>query len=445
MEKIHPTTVVIFGATGDLFRKKLSAALLDLFSRDFLPKKFRIVAFSRRPWSREEFHKFMRETFASNAVKVPIETIDRFLKSVYYVEGDLNNLESYNKVAQLLSELDAKAGVCTNKLFYLATPPTAYEGILKNISASGLAIPCAPSKDQGETGWTRILIEKPFGSDLKTAREIDLLLSELFSENQIFRIDHYLAKETVQNILTFRFVHSLLERNWNNKFIDRVEVKLLEKNDVGIRGSFYDGLGALRDVGQNHLLELAALVAMEKPVSTGAVALQRARGDVLSKFKIWSGKDALAIRGQYNGYLEEAGVDKNSKTETYFKVKLALPTKRFKGVPFILESGKALLESRAEVIVYFKKPISSFCVEDVCQIPDKFVVFKLHPDEIVKPKVDSLGAYEKVLSDAILGDQTLFISTDEVLAEWKIVRDIFKVWQLSKMVKYEKGIMPNIK
>ena len=403
------------------------------------------MAFSRRPWNREEFHNFMREILKNEISRLSSEVIEGFLKTVFYVEGDFEEIQSYHSVAKLLSELDTKSGVCMNKLFYLATPPTSYEGILKNISVSGLAIPCAPSKDQSETGWTRILIEKPFGSDLKTAREIDLLLSEFFSENQIFRIDHYLAKETVQNILTFRFVHSLLERNWNNKFIDRVEVKLLEKNDVGIRGSFYDGLGALRDVGQNHLLELAALVAMEKPVSIGAVALQRARGNVLSKFKIWNGKDALAIRGQYNGYLEEAGVAKNSKTETYFKVKLALPTKRFKGVPFILESGKALSESRAEVIVYFKKPISSFCVEDVCQIPDKFVVFKLHPDEIVKPKVGSLSAYERVLFDAILGDQTLFISTDEVLAEWKIVKRIFEKWGSQKLIKYPKGEMPKIK
>ncbi len=445
MIKIHPTTVVIFGATGDLFRNKLAPAFLDLFAKNLLPKKFRLVAFSRRPWSRDEFHNFLREILKNKMSGLSSEVIEGFLKTVYYVEGDFEKIESYHSVAKLLSELDAKSGVCMNKLFYLATPPTSYEGILKNISGSGLAIPCAPSKDQGETGWTRILIEKPFGRDLKTAQAIDRLLGELFTEKQIFRIDHYLAKETVQNILTFRFAHSLIEKNWNKKYIDRVEIRLLEKQDVGTRGIFYESLGALRDVGQNHLLELAALVAMEKPASTDAESLQKSRADVLKNFKIWEDSGALSVRGQYVGYPEQAGVSKDSKTETYFKVKLSLPTKRFKGVPFILESGKALPESKAEVSVYFKEPISSFCHEDVCQIPDSVVTFKLHPDEIVKPKVGSLGAYERVLSDAILGDQTLFISTDEVLAEWKIVKRIFEKWESQKLIKYPKGEMPKIK
>lgn len=476
MEKTHPTTFVIFGATGDLFRKKLAPALLNLFVSGSLPNFFRVVAFSRRPWNDAEFRNFFSEILGEKASTVAPEILKKFLEHVFYAEGDFDNEASYKKVAEMLTRFDNDAEVCMNKLFYLATPPTSYEIILKHISASGLAIPCAvPADGAFSAGWTRILIEKPFGSDLENARRIDLMLGKLFSEEQIFRIDHYLAKETVQNILTFRFANALFEPVWNRHYIERVEIRLFEKGDVGTRGSFYDGLGALRDVGQNHLLQLSALVAMENPVESGASALRKKRAGALAKFKLWGGKDAVAIRGQYDGYTAEAGVAPNSQTETYFKIKLALPNSRFKGVPFILESGKAFSESKAEVAVYFKQAVGGLCPAGICPTPGNVITFHIQPKETIslsywakKPGLEfvlesqelalsnraaapmtigtplalSLGAYERVLIDAIRGDQTLFTSTAEVLAEWRIVHSIFQKWHASELTKYPKGTPP---
>jgi glucose-6-phosphate 1-dehydrogenase len=467
MEGDNPTTIVIFGATGDLFRKKLAPALFRLFTSGGLPKFFRVVAFARRPWSDLDFRKFLSEALLKEMPSSP-QILNEFIERVRYVEGDFNSLPSYRKVAELLSEIDMETQVCANKLFYLATPPSFYEVILKSISDSGLSIPCAPVSDGASSGWTRILIEKPFGSDLKNARRLDLMLEKLFGEDKVFRVDHYVAKETVQNILTFRFANAIFEPVWNRKYIERVDVKIFEKKDVESRGNFYDGLGALLDMGQNHLLQLAALVAMDNPVEQSALALRKKRADALAKFRLWEGAGALAVRGQYEGYLKEEGISKDSTTETYFKVKLALPNKRFKGVPFTLEHGKALSESKVEISVCFKQAAEGMCPAGICPYPGNAITFRIQPNETIsllywakKPGIDflleprelvlargesantdALGAYGRILVDAIRGDQTLFTSTDEVMAEWKIVRDIIKKWNGSELVKYKKGTMP---
>ncbi len=456
--KTIPTTFVIFGATGDLFRQKLSLALLNLFSGGALPEFFRVVAFSRRPWKDEEFRNFVRETLAGKIAHVPSDIFEQFLKNILYVEGDLGNLESYQKLVELLGRLDGEIGVCMNKLFYLATPPAHYEMILESISTSGLAIPCAPTKKGGETGWTRILIEKPFGSDLENAQALDKKLATLFSESQIFRIDHYLAKETLQHILKFRFIEGLLESFWNREYIDRVEVLLFEKGVVGARGAFYDAIGALRDVGQNHALQMAALVAMERPSQFNAEAIRGSRAEAIAAFS--SDEKAAPdsfLRGQYEGYLSEVGVRPNSETETYFKVELTSTGGRFRGVPFILESGKGLPESKGEIGVYFKNFVEASVNGENIRV--QVVKFKISPKEEIALVSDSEqeflvttynasengrknDAYEKVLLDAIKGDQTLFTLTEEVLAEWRIVHEIFKKWEKIPLVKYEKGTMP---
>ncbi len=462
MVATNPTTIVIFGATGDLFRKKLAPALFNLHLSGELPMVFRIVAFSRRPWGDEEFRKFFGETLAEKSPNASGEVLKKFLEHVFYTEGDLENADSYSKLSGLLAKFDKEQSVCMNKLFYLATPPNFYETILKHISDSGLAIPCAPTKDGGETGWTRILIEKPFGSDLENARRLDALLGKLFSENQIFRIDHYLAKETLQHILKFRFSEGLFEPFWNGDYIEEVSVVFLEREGVGGRGAFYDSLGALRDVGQNHCLQMTALVAMEKPENFSAEAIRAKRAGVLKDFKIF-GDDisTTAIRAQYEGYQDEKGVAKNSATETYFKIKLALSGKRFRGIPFILEAGKGLSESKVEIKVSFKKPVEVPVAGKL--ILAEAVKFKIQPkeeisiicpscapDEISFPtdKIANgerkIDAYEKVLLDAVLGDQTLFTSTDEVVAEWNIIMPILLAWRkvVTPLLTYAKGEMP---
>lgn len=471
MHTTNPTTIVVFGATGDLFRKKLAPSLLNLSVNGQLPNFFRIVAFSRRKWSDDEFRNFLKESLVAVAPKVSQEIINTFLGKVFYTEGDFNTFESYEKVGKILARLDKESGVCTNKLFYLATPPAFYENILEHISTSGLAIPCAPSKGVETVGWTRILIEKPFGNNLDNALRLDKMLGKLFTENQIFRIDHYLAKETVQDILTFRFANAIFEPVWNRRYIERVEVKILEKGGIGSRGNTYDTLGALRDVGQNHLLQLLALVTMENPVNSTASALRKKRADVLGRFRLWKGKGALTLRGQYDGYLSENGVASNSETETYFKTIVELPNRLFKGVPFILESGKGLGESKVEVIVSFKQEADGMCPAGVCPYPGNQITFKIQPEETIslmywakEPGLDfalesreltlthpssilptnSLGAYERVLVDAIRGDQTLFASTDEVVAQWKIVHEIIKKWSKVGLQKYRMGQSPDI-
>ncbi|MBU6390298.1 glucose-6-phosphate dehydrogenase (NADP(+)) [Patescibacteria group bacterium] len=448
--KINPTTFVIFGATGDLFRKKLAPASWRLFQGGLLPQVFRVVAFSRRPWDDAEFRDFFKEVFGAAAGAAPPKHLSDFLSRVFYVEGDLNTSAGYEKMAERLGEFDTEVGVCMNKLFYLATPPSSYETILRHISLSGLAIPCDPTKDGGEPGWTRILVEKPFGSNANEADSIDRLLAELFSENQIFRIDHYLTKEVLRDIITFRFADGIFEQVWNGKHIREVSVQLLEKGDASGRGAFYDALGALRDVGQNHALQMAALVAMEKPESIAGEAVRRSRASPLQSFVC-----TKSFRAQYEGYKKEKGVAPGSTTDTYFKLELALGSPRWQGVPFILESGKCLPESRAEITVTFKKP-EKFAMNGVINAAQS-IHFKIQPEEEItiltkegkripfvsaksgKKKTD---AYEQVLLDAVLGDQTRFTSTEEVQAEWRIITPILDSWRNLPLTQYCCNTMP---
>ncbi len=321
------------------------------------------------------------------------------------------------------------------------------------------------------TGWTRILIEKPFGRDIRSAKRIDEMLGKLFEEKQIFRIDHYLVKETLQNILTFRFANAIFEPVWNRKYINKVDVKIFESGLIGSRGSFYDGLGALRDVGQNHMLQMIALITMENPADGEVSSVRKNRFNVLSKIKLLKGKEALAVRGQYDGYLSEQGVSPDSQIETYFKIKLVLNNSRFREVPFTLEGGKGFSESKVEVDIHFKEAVGNFCPGGICPSPGNLIRFRIQPNENItlqywakKPGLEfaleqkelvlssspvskdsnSLDAYERVLIDAIRGDQTLFTSTEEVMAEWKIIHQVLKKWKASELLKYIVGKTPEV-
>lgn len=450
-----PTVFIIFGITGDLSGKKLLPSLLNLYVKKLLPKDFAIVGFSRRSFNREEFREFIRSHMKVRPGQYREEEIKHFIDHMYYEQGLFDNSQSYTSLALRLKVIDENFEQCSNKLFHLAVSPNFYETILEHLSNSGLTIPCGPDE-----GWTRILVEKPFGNDVDTAKKLDKKLGTLFDEEQIFRIDHYLAKETLQNILAFRFNNSLFEPLWNSHHIDAVHIKLIEKDGIDTRGGFYDDVGALKDVGQNHILQMLALVAMEAPKNFDANSIRKERAKILSLLKPFTDKTIkkMANRGQYDGYINEKGVKRNSQTETYFRLETYIENNRWKGVPFYLESGKGLNESKSEIDIYFKNEHD----------PERqnILTFRIQPDEGIKirffvktpgfdtateskilkfkysdhPTLQTLpDAYERVLYDAIKGDQTLFTSTDEVLHAWKFITPILSLWKAIPLNIYKKG------
>ena len=311
----NPLTLVIFGATGDLYQSKLAPSLFNMFSTGLLPNDLNIIGFARKPLTDSDFQDLTKDAIFLKNKNPETKKIQDFLSCLKYIRGDLENLESFKSLGEKLSAEDYKKGFCTNKLFYLAVPPSLYEVIFKNIALAGLTVPCAPDVSDKEEKWTRVLVEKPFGKDIKDAERLDAMLGELFDESQIFRIDHYMAKEILQNILTFRFSNSSLEPTWNKENIEKIRIIFHYAKTVEKRGSFFDGVGMLRDVGQNHMLQMLALIAMEDPSKSNG-EIHRVRQKVLEKTKLVS--EAEIIRGQYEGYLMENGVKSDSNTETFF-------------------------------------------------------------------------------------------------------------------------------
>lgn len=461
-----PTIFVIFGATGDLAQRKLIPALLDLYARGYLPERYYITGFSRRQFSQDGFREFMFAAIENKKHSHSKEIIDEFLNNVSYVAGDFGELTVYEEIARELSRIDDAFGMCSNKLFYLAVPPNYYEGIFNNLSKSDLTIPCG-----GEgNGWTRVLVEKPFGRDIDTAAKLDQMLGQLFKEEQIFRIDHYLAKETLQNILTFRFSNALFEPLWNSKYIEKVEIQLFETLGIEGRGSFYDPIGALRDMGQSHMLQMLAFIAMDDPAMLDANVIREKRSEVLHKLETIDVSDC--IRGQFKGYLEEKGVAAGSETETYFKVRALINSSRWKGVPFILENGKQMNETKTEIKVYFNSSASCLCPPGEDHNHQNILTFRIQPDEGISvlfwakkpgfefgleskelsfkykdsPDTKALPLpYERVLYDCIRGDQTLFASTKEITASWNFITPILEGWRTGDLLMYDKGTRgPNI-
>ncbi|TSC82396.1 MAG: glucose-6-phosphate 1-dehydrogenase [Parcubacteria group bacterium Gr01-1014_20] len=458
-----PTSLIIFGATGDLSEKKLLPAIFDLYLKNLTPPKLKILGLSRRELTDEEFKNFTKEAIRVKRPGAKEEDLTEFLRTLSYLSGYFDQTKSYSAVGEKFLKFDEEFGECSNKLFYLAVPPAHYEKIFKKLAKTGLTIPCA-----GEGGWTRILVEKPFGNDLKNASKLEKILGRLFDETQIFRIDHYLAKETIQNILTFRFSNVLFEPIWNAQSIEKVELKFLEKNDASKRGEFYEEIGALRDVGQNHLLQMLAAITIENPESLSSSSLRNERTKILKAIKPIRGKDVdlYTARGQYQGFRKEKGVSPHSRVETYFLIKLFVENSRWKNVPFILESGKALKESLAEIAVYFKKTKTCLCPPNSDEKHQNILKFNIQPKEGItvkfwakepgfsfnlKPQILSFSyghskikdkipdAYERILYDCIRGDQTLFASTEEVRASWEFITPILESWHRSKLHTYKKG------
>lgn len=449
-----PTILVVLGATGDLMRKKIIPALYHLYRSGALPEKFQVIAYSRRDLTDALYHQTVRQSLESYyRGELAVENLDQFLALFSYQQGQFEELADYHALGERLGRLDKQWRICTNKLFYLSVPPAHYQVIFQHLKESGLTDPCGP-----EEGWTRVLVEKPFGDDLTTARQLDIKLAELFKEEQIYRIDHYLAKEMLQNILAFRFSNNLYEQSWSNQFIERIEIRLLEKLGVEDRGSFYDKVGALRDVGQNHLLQMLALITMEHPQSLDATAIRARRAEALDHLGIMSPADVASktFRAQYEGYKHISGVEPDSTTETYFRLETAIDSPRWRGVPITLEAGKRLGEAVKEIVITFKHPMPCLCPPDSGHHYQNRIIMQLEPKEGIwvhfwakKPgfsldmeertfdfvlhgqseRSQYVAEYAKLLVDAIAGDQTLFVSTEEITRMWAAIDPIVQEWK----------------
>lgn len=466
--------LVILGATGDLTRRKLVPALFSLYQQKLLPTKFKIVAFARRDKSSEEFRQNMLEALQKHAgiPEKSTELVDRFLQNIDYFKGDFNTLEAFESLAVRLTEIEQAENIPQNHLFYLATPPSTYENIIEHIGTAGLA--------QTPDGWTRIIIEKPFGQDLDSAKKLGLVVSQVFNEDQVYRIDHYLGKETVQNILVFRFANGIFEPIWNRRYVDHVQITVAESIGMEGRGAFYQETGILRDILQNHLLQLLSLVGMEPPSTFEANAVRDEKVKVLYAVQPLTTKevDQNVIRAQYSkgslwgesvpAFWEEDGIPQDSTTETYVSMKLFLNNWRWAGVPFYVRTGKRLPKRVTEIAIYFKSaPLQIFGTAKK-DVTSNMLALNIQPDEGIALKFDSKvpgpsgkirpvtmdfrygtsfgekapDAYERLLLDAMIGDSTLFTRADESEMAWELVDPILQRWQelgQTKMPLYKAG------
>ena len=445
-----PTILVVFGATGDLMARKIVPSIFHLWRNDLLPNQFRVVGFSRRDWSDEDFRSHVKTILAE---KYPdAADVEAFLALFIYQRGTFAEAEAYRSLADVSAGIASSWDACANKLFYLAVPPENYETILHNLAESKLTAPCSEAE-----GYTRVLIEKPFGHDVASSKQLDELLATLLREEQIYRIDHYLAKELLQGILAFRFHNDLLESEWDRSAIERIDISLLETLGAENRGAFYDRVGTLRDVGQNHLLQMLALVTMEKPESLEADAIREARARLLAQLRPLRADEVArhTYRGQYDGYRAIHDVADDSRTETYFKLQTTMTGPRWAGVPVTLESGKRIgITPLKQIVVTFRHRQPCLCGKSKTHLRNR-VVFTLEPNDEIKitfwakrpgfdyeveqrtfdfslyektEKLQYVEEYAKLLYDAVLGDQTAFVSTDEVRAMWTFVDPIIDVW-----------------
>ena len=454
-----PSTLVIFGVTGDLSRKKLMPAVYDLANRGLLPPGFGLVGFARRDWADEDFEQEVHDAVRQHARTPFHEDVWRQLKvGIRFVQGEFHDDGAFDTLKRVLHDLDRDRGTMGNHAFYLSIPPNTFPLVTEQLRRSGLATPAPGS-------WSRVVIEKPFGSNLTTARELNDVVESVFPPDSVFRIDHYLGKETVQNILALRFANQLYEPIWNADHVDHVQITMAEDIGVGGRAGYYDGIGAARDVIQNHLLQLLALTAMEEPVSFAAADLRAEKEKVLSAVALPADLATAAARGQYAGgwqggekvlgFLEEEGMNPESQTETYAAVRLQINTRRWAGVPFYLRTGKRLGRRVTEIAVMFKRaPQYLFAESQTSALGQNALVIRVQPDEGVTirfgSKVPGAGmqvrdvtmdfgyghafteaspeAYERLVLDVLLGDPPLFPRHEEVELSWKILDPIEEYW-----------------
>jgi glucose-6-phosphate 1-dehydrogenase len=466
----EPCALVVFGITGDLARKKLLPAIYDLANRGLLPTNFALLGFARRDWADQDFAELSRDAAREHA-RTPWreEVWEQLAGSVKFVQGSFDDDNAFDQLAETLGELEGSHGIGGNAAFYLSIPPAMFPVVLKQMQRTRMA-------ESTPDRWRRVVVEKPFGTDLASSRELNALVDSVFSAEDVFRIDHYLGKETVQNLMALRFANELFEPVWNGHHVDSVQITMAEDVGIGGRAGFYERTGAARDVLQNHLLQLLALTAMEEPVEFSAEEIRTEKLKVLRAISIPDDLSTFAVRGQYEqgwlagqraiGYRQEDGVAEDSTTETYAAVRLGVETRRWAGVPFYLRTGKRLPRRVTEIALIFQRaPHLPFADTDTEELGNNQLVVRVQPDEGVTLKFGSKvpgsvmevrdvamdflygeqfteaspEAYERLLLDVLLGDATLFPRNAEVEASWSVIDPLEEFWTGSTPHPYRAG------
>lgn len=454
-----PSVLVIFGVTGDLSRKKLMPAVYDLANRGLLPPGFGLVGFARRDWEDQDFAQQVHDSVKQHArTEFREEVWQQLLEGIRFVPGQFDDDNSFLRLKETLRDLDESQGTGGNHAFYLSIPPSSFDAVVSQLKRHGMA-------ERREGQWNRVVIEKPFGHDLASAKELDAVVSSVFPPESVFRIDHYLGKETVQNMLAFRFANQMFEPIWNNNYVSHVQITMAESIGIGGRAGYYDGIGAARDVIQNHLLQLLALTAMEEPNSFDAAQLRVEKQKVLAAARPPMDIDAHSARGQYlagwqggelvKGYLEEDGIPADSITETYAAIRVDVDNRRWAGVPFYLRAAKRMPRRVTEVALNFKPaPHLPFNASDTAALGVNALVMRIQPDEGITLRFGakvpttqmeirdvsmdfdyggsftetSPEAYERLILDVLLGDPPLFPQREEVELSWQILDPILDRW-----------------
>ena len=450
-------TIVIFGASGDLAKRKLAPALFHLHAIGALPERCRFIAYARSEFDDAGYRRFLFEV-ASDSYSSDAESWLGFANEIRYIRGSSNDVESLRYLDEMIKS-DTEGQVEDNRLYYLALSPTLYESTISALNEAGML--------DERCGVRRLVVEKPFGTDLESARLLNESIHARATEHQLFRIDHYLGKDTVQNLIVFRFGNTIFEPLWNRNYIDHVQISVLEDLDVGDRAAYYEHSGVLRDMFQSHLLQLLALIAMEPPATNHADSLRDEKAKVLSSVRRLNAQQAAAnsIRGQYNGYRELDGVSPASATATYAALRLYVDNWRWQGVPFYLRSGKALRTKYTEIAIQFRQPPHRiFDVADESGLVPNKLRIVIQPDEAIhltidnkrpgpqlRPQAQELSykfpmgmrdAYERLLLDAVAGDASLFTRADEIELSWAVIDPFVKSWQTelaSQLYPYAQG------
>jgi len=467
-----PNGMVVFGASGDLTRRKLLVSIARLYEQGLLSEQFYLLGSGRKDLSDEKFRKMALQTIQEKWADVPVKQLKSFTRKLYYISGDYNDASFYQNVKAKLAELDKKHKVDGPHIFHLAVPPFLYSTIVEQLGSSGLS--CIDESDSKKQ--PRVIVEKPFGKDLQSAIELNNVIHRCFDESQVYRIDHYLGKETVQNILMFRFANAIFEPVWNRNYIDHVQITIAESIGVEHRGGYYDKAGALRDMFQNHMLQMLALAAMEPPASFEADHIRSEKVKLLRSIRPFKPDqlNKFFVRGQYGpgsingkkvtGYRAESGIGTQSRTETFVAAKLLIDNWRWKDIPFYLRAGKRLTCKDTEIAISFKKvPHSMFTSAAFADMSPNVLVLQIQPQEAIslsfqakrpgsKICMSTLNmkfdyqsifgvrmpeAYQRLLLDCMLGDQTLFARQDGVQIAWQLLTPVLEVWQNDDYPLYE--------